>query len=383
MNDHMNPATPESADAAFLAALASANPVTDADLPSATAPEARNVLAEAMRSTIASADSASTDTTTAAAAVATNATLAAQPAATFSAPPAATARGARARLTSENAAPKRRRWPMLVGVAAASAALIGGGLVFLPDNTQPAIALVHEAASRTSDANTGRIVATFSAEGSDQELDGSVVGEVTSVFDGEDFSLAIEIDDTSGVASELVGAELPVAETRLVDGVIYLNPGDDKWFGVEAPEFLGTEVTDLIDPRTVLTTVQELVDTEEIGTVTIDGVDTTHYRSVTDIGDGSLTETGWVAGLASREGIDSDGLVTIDLFVDGEGRMRQLDITGDLSAAGEGEATFTIETKFLDLGADLDVVAPEGVEVSSIFDGLAELEGSFEAEFGD
>ena len=250
-----------------------------------------------------------------------------------------------------------RRLGLMIGAAAAVLLLVGGVFAFAPSNTEPALAVVHSAAASTAEANTGRVTVTLNGEGtegSEVGESGQVAGEVTVAFAGGDYSATVEVTEMS---TEGGLDEFPVTESRLVDGTVYLN-NEGQWYQMEAPEFLGETLVDIVDPRSVLTTVQELVEAEEVGTATIDGVETTHYRSVVDLADESLGESGWLASELGE--IDADGEVEIDLYIDQEGLLRQLDVSGDLQEpeGGEGEATFEVSTSFFDLGADLSIEAP-------------------------
>lgn len=262
-----------------------------------------------------------------------------------------------------------RRWGFLIASAAAVLFLVAGVLAFAPRGTEPALAAVHGAAAATADVDSGRITVTVVADGTDGQESGRLVGRVDAVFAGDDFSATIDVDEAPAHAGI---DRLPVTESRLVDGTVYINDGN-QWYSLEAPEFLGQRLQDVVDPRAVLETVQDLVETEEIGSATVDGTETSHYRSVVDLEDESLRRSGWLA----MEGadVDAEGEVQIDLFVDGDGLLRQLDVSGDVRQpdGGPASATFDVSTTFTDLGADLSVEAPAdatpvGPLVESLFD---------------
>lgn len=257
---------------------------------------------------------------------------------------------------------------LLVGAAAAVILLVAGFLVFAPDNATPALAAVHSAAQATAAADTGRVTTTFSLEGTDGAESEQIAGRLEASFASGDIAFSVEIDETIGTSD--LGA-LPVTEARLVDGVFYANDGT-QWYSVETSGFIGQTLVDVVDPRSVLATVQDLLETEEIDTAVVDGVSTTHYRSVVDLGDDSLTESGWLA----LQGLDVDveGSVTVDLFVDDDGLLRQLDIAGDLREPGDGAGTamFMVSTSFFDIGTDLTVDVPaDAIEINPLegFDG--------------
>lgn len=272
-------------------------------------------------------------------------------------------------LTSPTAiqrAPRRSRG-MLVGAAAAVLLLFGGLLVFSPDNTPSAVATVRSAAAAALDADSGRIETTFTASGTDGVESGSIEGSFEAYYSGDD--IAFTVDVTGDEAGGELG-EIPIEEVRLIDGVVYINEGTE-WLAVDTDGLLGEMVTDFVDPRTVLETVQEVTEATEVGSATIDGVDTTHFQSVIDLADETLAESGWL-GFEGAD-IDANGEVTVDLYVDDAGILRQLDIGGDVADiedAGE-TGTFSVTTRFFDLGSDVTVEAPADVE---IFDPLSMLD---------
>ena len=266
------------------------------------------------------------------------------------------------------ASANRRRGPYLAAVAAAIL-LIVGFIVFSPNNSQPALAAVHSAAQATAEIDSGRVTTTFDLVGSDGTSTGAVAGEVRAEFAGSD--VAVELDLTSA-EGEAAGLELPATEGRLVDGVLYTNYGS-TWYAVETGTLIGQTVVETIDPRTVLTEVEGLLETTEIGPAEVGGVETTQYRSVVDLGDDSLRESGWLPIDAAD--VRTEGQLTVDLYVDDAGLLRRLDLTGDvLETGGAGSATIEITTVFTDLGADISIDAPADAVVLDPETDLDELD---------
>ncbi len=261
---------------------------------------------------------------------------------------------------------RRSRSRTLLAGAAAAIVLIAGLLVFSPDNTAPALATVHSAAQTTAEADTGRVLTTFSVDGTDGAEAGQVAGSLEASFNGADVSLSVDIDEAVG--SEELGA-LPASEARLIDGVLYVN-AEPQWYAVETAGFLSQSLVDVVDPRSVLATVQDLVETDEVGTVDIDGVSTTHYRSVVDLGEEPLGQSGWMA--LQGADVEVDGEVTIDLYIDDDGQLRQLDVSGDLQEpeGGTGSANFVVSSSFFDLGSDITIDVPADVITVDPLDGF-------------
>ncbi|MCP5031122.1 MAG: hypothetical protein GY939_04905 [Actinomycetia bacterium] len=252
---------------------------------------------------------------------------------------------------------RRRHWAVLAGAAAAVMILVAGVATFLPDNTPRALAAVHSAAAATANSDSGQVAVTFWLDGTDGSYSEQIAGDVTATFSGADLALAVELSDQPTT----VGDDLPSSvETKLVDGKIYLNDGS-QWYVIEAPAGLATTLIEFVDPRSVLTTVEELLETEEIGPTTTDGLATTHYRSVIDLDGETLNQARWLPIDAAD--IDAEGDVTVDLFVDEDGLLRQLSLSGDVreprgEGAGNGEARFEVVISFSNLGADLTIEAP-------------------------
>lgn len=293
-------------------------------------------------------------------------------------------------------APDRRRrggYGLILAAAAAVVVLVAGAVALLPANTEPALATVQSAAQATAEAQSGRVEVTVDLDAVDGDETGTVDASVDGRFDGADVAFTIgAFDVTEDGTAEDVAGELPLSETRFVDGVLYADVDGEGWIGVEAPEFIGTAVTDVADPREVLASVDDLVEADEVGPATLtepDGseVSTTQYRSVVDLGDETLSQSGWLAGLELSD-LDAEGEITIELFVDGDGWLRQLSVSGNLNEpeGGSGEARFEVVTSFYDIGGDITIEAPEGVEVLEADDLLgegfgAELEAELENGF--
>lgn len=253
------------------------------------------------------------------------------------------------------------RWPLLAGVAAVVALVVSGLMVFSPTNSS-ALAAVHQAAEATAEAGSGQIDVRFALHGQERSeaapVELSVSGSLTALYHGTDLAVTVDLDE---LPDELTSGGVPTSvEARLVDDTLYANDGT-QWYWVNAPSTLGATVVELIDPRQVLGTVQELAATEEQGRVELNGIDTTHYRSMVDLSDQSLTEAKWLpVGVAH---IEAEGKVIIDLYVDDQGLLRRLVLSGSAQPASRdhvGDATFEVEIDLSRLGDDLTIEAPEG-----------------------
>ena len=279
--------------------------------------------------------------------------------------------------SAERADNSRPRWPVLAAVAAALILLVGAVVVLAPGSSQPALATVTSAADQTAAVNSGRVTTTFSAVGQDGADTENLSGTLSAVFNGEGVAVSVDIDPSSSVATSDEFAELSQAETRMVDGQVFITGDGEEWVSIEAPEFVRSALVELTDLRTVLARVTELVEVDEVGSSSIDGVSVTHYQSVIDLADESLAESGWLPGLdgpqAQAVDIQAEGLVTIDLYVDDDGLMRRIGATGAAKPGDpgiEGSIDFVITTDFTDLGTDITIEAPDAGSVRSLTDGF-------------
>ena len=345
--------------------LAAADPVAGQQLPSADDPSAQQLLENAMNRNTVNQNNLNQDgqRTISPIAAAGDENPYAWPLTDASAASPSTAAG----VSATGPEGRSRRNPlMLLSAAAAVLLLVGGLLVFSPDNTPSAVATVHSAAASTADADSARVTTTWVLDGTDGTEDQNLIGQFDAAYSGDDMMFSVQIDEQN--ISEFPD-ELPLTEGRLVDDTLYVD-FDGQWFAIDTEGLIGETFADIADPRVVLDTVQGLTETEEVGSATIDGVETTHYQSVIDLGEDSLVKSGWLAfdGLD----VDTDGEVTIDLYVDGDGVLRQFDLTGDVQdTSGSGESgTFDVSTRFYDIGADITVEAPPDVETVDPLQGL-------------
>lgn len=268
-----------------------------------------------------------------------------------------------------------RRWPILAAAAAVLVLLAGAVFVFAPTSSQPALATVKAAAQETAEVRSGRVVTDFQLEGHEDAVENELNGTLTAAFNADDFAVTIDLDSAS---SDLMSAEelaqVSLAETRLVDDNLFITPDGDQWTAVEAPEFVRSALVRFTDLRSILDQVQELVEVNEVGATDLDGLDVTHYRSEIDLADESLAQSGWLPGLdgagaaAGPVDIEAEGVVTIDLFVDQDGRMRRVEVSGDAKPADDSvnaSATFNITTNFVDLGSDIVISEPDPAKVQT------------------
>jgi hypothetical protein len=273
------------------------------------------------------------------------------------------------------------RYRFLAAVAVAIAVVAASVSFLLPNNAEPALALVQAAASETQQATSGRVTTTFGLVGSDGVESAQVEAEFEVLFSNGDIAASVtRFSDFTSESDDF--DDIEEVEIRLVDDVAYLKE-DNRWVGVDAPRFVSDLlIAEFADPTLVLDEVKKLTEVAEVGSETINGVETTHYRSNIDLSDGStFNATGWLGQLASEASLEADGVVQIDLYVGNDGLLRLLEVTADLEPSDstiDGAARFTVSTLFSDLNTDIQIDAPEGAEMISM-GGL----GGFGEEFGN
>jgi hypothetical protein len=206
----------------------------------------------------------------------------------------------------------------------------------------------------------------------------AAAGQIELLFNGSDIAVTLDMDQVPS-QFEGDGAEFFTGiETRIVDGVLYLKGGPSPdWIGLDLPQIVLDQI-DTVDPRSILETVQTLVAADEVGTDVIDGAQVTVYSSTVDLSDPSLAASGWMGGLERQLELETDGTISVTLFVDGADQLRRIVVTGDLTGGQDvdGSAVFSISTDFTDLNTVDRILAPEGVVSSSILEGLGESTGN-------
>lgn len=273
------------------------------------------------------------------------------------------------------------RYRFLAAVAVAIAVVAAGISFVLPSNTEPALALVQAAAGETQRALSGRVTTTLSADGTDGTDAGQVDATIEVLFNDGD--LAVTVSSISSEGQDF--SDLQDMELRLVDDVAYIK-ADQQWTGLDAPTFINDLVlARYADPTVILDEVKSLTEVTAVGTETIDGVAATHYRSEINLAEGEpFNASGWLGQMASQLALETDGTVVIDLYVGEDGLLRLMKVTADIvpsDPSESGQASISVSTRFSDLNSDIEIVAPEGVEIID----LAELErlGEFNVEESD
>jgi len=175
------------------------------------------------------------------------------------------------------------------------------------------------------------------------------------------------------VKSPLLGGDSAI-DVVTVDGATYMMMPQLKGKWLKVPAKLAK--TQFSNPADGLDSLKDLANLQEVGTEEINGVATTHYS-----GELSLKEALDQAQVPAdqlddmKKGLESvKDDATVDVWVDGEGRVVQMKNTMSVDVAGKTTDVST-NMSFTDFGAPVDIKAPPASDVmdSSQMGGLEGL----------
>lgn len=245
----------------------------------------------------------------------------------------------------------------IAGVAAATAAAIGvGAMALVPGNTTAAEAAMIGAAQQTEASDSGTAIVTIVADHSGEAMSFAL----TSRFDGDDLEVSLDAD-----GSDALG--IPIKpELRIVDGVIYVNVGAERWLSVDDPNIAALLSTFgmPVDIRNDLSSgivdlVKEADDAEALGD--------DRFRATVTVGEartlaGTYPSLGLYTDRAIPGAIDDEELV-IDVTVDDAGLIDVITIGADATDPGTNERiTGSITIDFEDMGVAQAIEAPADAE---------------------
>lgn len=265
------------------------------------------------------------------------------------------------------------------------ALLVGAGLALLISS--PAVELAR-AVERTLGTGSARLAVTASV------VDVPVLGEVDlTVADGVvDFETpAAQIEREVPFLADL--APLPgidrIASVELryvADGVWLATPVDvgGRWVrldrdAAEGQEDAGEGALALSNPLAVIALLRA-IDTERVGDVDERG-GRTRYAVEIDL-DVLAEQLGGDGGrlLAGLRRSHPDGLLPLEVAVDGDGRIDELSMTTPVDLARLGQLTVNSTVRFSEFGLPVDLQAPDADDVVDVdpgalnpFDWLADL----------
>jgi len=226
----------------------------------------------------------------------------------------------------------------------------------------------------TSEAPTAMLsnAANATTEAGTAKFKGDVAtGDTTIAMEG-----AIDFATSSmslKVKSPLLGGDSAI-DVVTVDGATYMMMPQLKGKWLKVPAKLAK--TQFSNPADGLDSLKDLANLQEVGTEEINGVATTHYS-----GELSLKEALDQAQVPAdqlddmKKGLESvKDDATVDVWVDGEGRVVQMKNTMSVDVAGKTTDVST-NMSFTDFGAPVDIKAPPASDVmdSSQMGGLEGL----------
>lgn len=265
-------------------------------------------------------------------------------------------------------APKRTRKRMAwSGVAAATAAVVGFGVVSLgPGSTTEVQAAMVSAAESTEAARSGTAIITVSSDLGDRAPMGVDLDELvlTTSFDGSDLQASLDAADLG----------LPIGgspEVRIVDGIIYLSLGDGSWYSVEDARIVDLLTTAglPVDIRNDLSQgIVELVKSAE----NVEELEPGHFRATVTVEEARrLAEDFPSLGLYTDRATANDDTpdeiadqpLDIDLVLDAEGLIDVVTIGASLTDPDSAETVDgSIQIDLNDLGTTQVIEAPTNAE---------------------
>jgi hypothetical protein len=260
------------------------------------------------------------------------------------------------------ARPKARKGALVMAAGLVGLLAVGCGSEAAQEAAERSPDPVVAAAGKAGDEDTARI--RFSVGYSN--LPGSVEGEGTFQMVGTDGELRVE--------AAIPGQPTESFEMMVIEGTTYLSnpqpaPGAPQWYRV--PE--GTQAVEgpagtFTDPTEAISLLDSAIDVQEAGTVDIDGEQATLHRGTVDLATGSDDE-------AERSQLRQMGLekVPVEVAIDGEGRLRRIVITADLSTAAasmgagaENPGVMTITVDLVEFGVPLELSPPAADQVADL-----------------
>jgi hypothetical protein len=261
----------------------------------------------------------------------------------------------------------RPGWRVAAATAALALAAAGCGGSSSPTSTADRLtpqAALAAAVENTAEVSSFRFALTSSTTAGGQAVEFSGGGVATSDGSAGEMTFALP-----GGAGEL--------RQRIVDGVLYLE------LPQQAGVFYELKVSDLVDTSLAASTdvtsgLQALRgvsdDAEEVGREQVRGEDTTHYRGTLDASAALEAVKGPLRDqLESVLGSGGAKQVPFEAWIDGDGRIRQLDQTLTIENPQQPGQELEVSSRLemYDFGVQVDVQAPPA---SAVRDGAPLLE---------
>jgi hypothetical protein len=168
---------------------------------------------------------------------------------------------------------------------------------------------------------------------------------------------------------------------RMVDGRVYMHlAGRDGWMKADVSQLESGDASDPLsttsDPTQFLDYLRGIADDiKVVGEQTIRGARTTHYSATVDLAKALQRQnlTPAERKQLSAIGLEDLPVMPADIWIDGDGRLRRLDLIMDFSALasglsggllGPGDAPLaTVSLELYDFGTPVHVEAPPAAEL--------------------
>ncbi|MEV7126953.1 hypothetical protein [Streptomyces sp. NPDC093260] len=240
-------------------------------------------------------------------------------------------------------------------------------------NATPRAQAVQDAYRKTVAADSARMTVTSEAVAEGQK--------VTAYGDGV-------VDLENGASRMTVTSQGSRIEQRVVDGTLYQKPsgsqraglpGGKSWMRVDLERLARsgsagrTRASDPAEPIGYVKDVRA-ADVTRVGEETVDGTAVTRYRVKVPV---SALAKGGAAQAAELSHQLGSATLPVDLWLDGQGRMRQERVRMSLKplaqrAPGREDTRVTSTTvlKFSDFGTDVNVTPPPAADSADVTDRL-------------
>jgi hypothetical protein len=247
------------------------------------------------------------------------------------------------------------------------------------------------AIQKTSEAGSSRMAIDLTVTSPDRSM--HVTGDVAYVLDPDDPTSLREhvLLDIPSMGM------MPGGEVELVIGkgsVVYVRapmlasfiPAKTPWIKLDPsslpqqPGGVGA-ATAALDPAAILAALEGAISVDEVGTDTVDGAEATHYRATVDLVEllPSLAELAPDAPTdaelqEAEDRLKELGLDTlpIELWVDGDGYLKQIQLALDMSRIAPADAggSFSLTLTLSDIGEDISIDVPPASQVTDLTDML-------------
>lgn len=245
--------------------------------------------------------------------------------------------------------------------------------------TAAAANAIETAYTSTTSAGTAKIAMTMAMSGTQfqgMSFNASATGAM-------DFA-----HKTGDLTTNMMGTDI---ETRYLDGVEYVQvpnnwlsqSGGKPWvkfdMNGQAGSLGGLTNATFTDPSQVLSYLRGMGgNITDDGPATVDGTPTTHYTAELTIDDLAKNENLSQDQVAQLRQLLGDGPVPMQLWVDGQNRLRQMTYAqsmnigafmGQSSGSGSGSVSTSMTMKLSDFGTPVNVTAPPADQVGDAFGG--------------